>query len=49
MSSIRNHLKEQLDRARIARYNRRQLENELHRLRAGFHLERVQSGSRDYI
>src|SRR3954470_3191533 len=49
MSSIRNHLKEQLDRARIARYNRRQMENELHRLRAGFHLERVQSGARDYI
>jgi hypothetical protein len=49
MSSIRNHLKEQLDRARIARYNRRQLENELHRLRAGFHLERVEAGARDHI
>jgi hypothetical protein len=49
MSSIRNHLKEQLDRARIARYQRRAVENELHRLRAGFHLDRVKSGARDYI
>jgi hypothetical protein len=49
MSSIRNHLKEQLDRARINRYHRREVENQLHRLRAGFHLERVKSGARDYI
>jgi hypothetical protein len=49
MSSIRNHLKERLDRARVARYNRRVMSNELHRLRAGFHLERVRAGARDHI
>jgi hypothetical protein len=49
MSSIRQTLKEQLDRARVSRYRRREVENELHRLRAGFHLDRVKAGARDYI
>jgi hypothetical protein len=49
MSSIRNHLKEQLDRARIARYHRRQVQSELHRLRAGSHVERIRAGARDHI
>ena len=48
-NSIRQHLKERLDRARISRDDRRAVENGLHRLRAGFQLERARTGASDQI
>jgi hypothetical protein len=49
MSNIRHHLKQHIDRARIARYNRHVVAEGLRQSRAVAHVERVSAGARQYI
>jgi hypothetical protein len=50
MSIIRQHLKQRLDRARISRYNRTVVSQDLRQRRASEHVERASvAGGMDYI
>ena len=49
MSNIRQHLKQHIDRARIARYNRNAVTQGLRQSRAIAHVERASSGAVHYI
>lgn len=49
MSNIRHHLKQHIDRARIARYNRQIVTQGLRQSRAVAHVERASTGAMHYI